>query len=779
MVLALGLGSGCAHRAGTTAAGPPSEAARRLASEAAAVRAIEFEEDFIDARLVYQSLPPGVPERTALRAKMFDYLLGPLAKLSPQRMRREAIELGNNDDFDRVYESFKEALELVAPSELWAAGGAPLAPNELAQLRQAARLTLELFAPRGHEAAVATALVVLGTLEPQNPEWPQRLDQLLSWLDEGTRLALSGAGPRSMPSSADTLEAVWASWPCPALVERLRGVYVKRQERIASALRRPLGTGNARASALGELLMEGEAIQVTAVNLAALYLRPGRIAAARDAVAAVAGKPGDDAELRKLLGAAASNGRADDYLALARRFLPRDEPFRGTSTDRIDGPVALAVLQAGLAAHPGHLETLVLASRVARVMAPFLALRYLQEAQGSASGEEAAVMSAELLELSFLKLRTRIDPERIEPAQREAEALRSQTAAARKRFGDSPARISDADIDFELARGLVDAGQPDRAERLLQRAHESDPNVEIALQLANLAVKRGEPQRAVAILREAIQRQQATAPAQETVGHVESLSKLARNLGNAHELAGEGEAARNAWKLAVRGWERLMVEHLRRKSLGASAEATVEVARLYYLLGRQQDGINKFNEAIEQNENRDQSYIDALAFLVQRGEVDAALDIYRRALSKPNRAVSEYVKIYASLWVLDLTQRAGREPDASAEAYLRLLATRSVHLRPPRAAAWYLQLARYALGKTTYDELLPKADTAGKRAELYFYEAMRRLASGRNDDAHALWNKVLETKMVSFFEYEMAARYLRSGAPTQAAPELTTSAETI
>ena len=98
-------------------------------------------------------------------------------------------------------------------------------------------------------------------------------------------------------------------------------------------------------------------------------------------------------------------------------------------------------------------------------------------------------------------------------------------------------------------------------------------------------------------------------------------------------------------------------------------------------------------------------------------------------------------------------------------------------LRPPRAAGWYAELARYATGQLDYAGLLAKADTAGKRAEAYFYEAMRRLSNGKRDEAHALWSKVMETKMMSFFEYEMALRYLRTGAPAR--PETGDRKETI
>ena len=43
---------------------------------------------------------------------------------------------------------------------------------------------------------------------------------------------------------------------------------------------------------------------------------------------------------------------------------------------------------------------------------------------------------------------------------------------------------------------------------------------------------------------------------------------------------------------------------------------------------------------------------------------------------------------------------------------------------------------------------------------------MRRLGDGKSDDAHQLWQKVIDTRMFSFFEFDMASRYLRVGAPT-------------
>ncbi len=775
--------SGCA---GQLRSGATTEPARRLGAEAVALRTVTCEEDFVDARQVYRALGPAAPERPLLRRQMITYLLGPLSTIDAEDFKRRSGEPGANDDLDRIWASLRDALELYSSDDLWASG-LGMRPEEKTLLRKAAELVDSLFAARGSETEVATALLVLHTLDPSNRTYVTRLNELLPWLDTGSQLALTGGGLRHLPTVTEVLESAATVWPSPAVVERLSETYIQRQERLSTLLRRPLGAVPSR-NAIGEMLLEGETVQNTAVSVATLYLRAGQIDRAAAALSRVSGRPGDDPELRQLVGnAARSRPTRDDYLVLARRFLPRIKPLLGTSNDRIDVVAAREVLMRAATRWPDDPEIRILLSRVSAIMGDvYLSLRLLEEAQpllerSRANKDEQATVAAEMLERSFEKLRQRmIDNEHLEPATREAEALRRRFAESRQRFGEDRLNAKATDIDYEVARGLLNAGLVDRAESLLMSASKTDePRAEIALELAKLATKRGNAHRAAEILENALEQHRASAPAQETISYVETQSRLAYALGNAHEVAGRLEQARQAWRTALRGWERLMAEYLRRKdNAAASAEATMEVGRLTYLLGRHEEGVAKFLDAIEQNEARDQSYIDALSFLVQHGDVDAALDVYRRTLSRPSKVVSEYVKVYASLWMVDLLRRAGRSPEPSAETFLRTLASRRTHLRPQRVVAWYVQLARYTLGIISYDQLLGQADTAGKKAEIYFYEAMRRLAEGHSDDAHALWNKVLETRMFEFLEYDMASRYLRTGAPTQATADATDS-ETI
>src|ERR1700690_2655212 len=104
----------CAHRT------PGASTAPGVRWEVAASRvpAVTFEDEFVEARLVFQALPGSAAERVPLRANLLRYLLDPLAPLNAERLRREAAEVNSTDVFDRVFESLRDALSLFEPEEL-------------------------------------------------------------------------------------------------------------------------------------------------------------------------------------------------------------------------------------------------------------------------------------------------------------------------------------------------------------------------------------------------------------------------------------------------------------------------------------------------------------------------------------------------------------------------------------------------------------------------------------------------------------------------------------
>ena len=156
-LLGLAAVSGCAHGI----APKPSRlspASQALAREAGALPAITAEEDFFEAKLLYQALPDRSDARTRLRGKLLEYLLGPIATLDAERLRKNPGLLGTEDDFDRLQDSLRDALDLFSPSSLWTPGGLPLTDQERTLLRQSAKLVVAAYSPRGSELPVATAL---------------------------------------------------------------------------------------------------------------------------------------------------------------------------------------------------------------------------------------------------------------------------------------------------------------------------------------------------------------------------------------------------------------------------------------------------------------------------------------------------------------------------------------------------------------------------------------------------------------------------------------------
>lgn len=776
---------GCAHRPATPAQ-PESAPALRLANEARRIGQPQFEEDYLHARLVFQALPEGSPDRAPLRNKLLAYLLGGAAKLDLAELTEGS--LAGVDLADQLLTSFRDALDLYLPRELWAekdgSESARIPASERKLLHHAALLVQSVFGPRGNEEASALAVGVLMHLDPDRARWNAELDTLIAWVEQGRHLMGGEYDERAPPSGRGLLESIVDHWATPEIVERLAAAHVERQQQLSRLVRRPAVGGISGGAPVGD---QADGVPTPAVSLAAIYLRAQRPELAYQTLRNLEGKPGDDAALRSLL-APLSNpekASADEYLAIARRFLPKAESLGGTSTDRVDAAAAFRVMNLGLSFHPQHIELLVLTSRIARLVgAPLLGFRLLEEAEAvmqQTKPEKAAEesLSREIVELGFGLLRVHMDPENVDPMVAYAESLRRRLGEARSRFGDKADWLSDRNVDLELAKNFVDAGLVDRALPIYQTAaKDADASEEIVLQLGTILQKSGDIPGAIAFLREAVARHKPER-SNETIGYVESHSKMAASLGFAYDLGGRPEEAAEAYQLAAHGWERLMVAYMQRRNRNATSEALVEIGKLYYLLGRREEGIEKFSESLSIAEDRDQSYIDPLSFLVQRGEIDAAIDIYRVLMSRPAQTVSEYVKVYASLWIQDLSRRIGRPPEPAADAYLKTLATRKLHLRPLRATAWYVLLARYATGQLAYEALAAMANTTGRKAELYFYQAMRLLGEGKEDAAHTLWTQVLQTKMMSFFEFEMASRYLRTGAPTTPPAAKATSLETI
>jgi tetratricopeptide (TPR) repeat protein len=242
-------------------------------------------------------------------------------------------------------------------------------------------------------------------------------------------------------------------------------------------------------------------------------------------------------------------------------------------------------------------------------------------------------------------------------------------------------------------------------------------------------------------------------------------AKLGRSVADAHDLLGDRAASENALRQAVKDFELLLAS--RNLVPDDVADLLLERGKALYQVGQRVQAILSLEKAVDAAPERASTYADVLAFLIPRGERDEALDAYHRALGRSE--VSEYIKVYCTLWILDLERRAGNHEDPLARAFLDGV----------DGGKWYHGLARWASGRASDSDLEARVEGPGNRAEVYFYRAMRSLREGRTDEARALWRKVIDTGMMAFFEFDMAAYYLRHGpavAPSPPRPTTTAAA---
>jgi hypothetical protein len=185
-------------------------------------------------------------------------------------------------------------------------------------------------------------------------------------------------------------------------------------------------------------------------------------------------------------------------------------------------------------------------------------------------------------------------------------------------------------------------------------------------------------------------------------------------------------------------------------------------------LARGPDAVGAFEQAMQLAPGLRETYATILAYLVvSPPDVGFAHRVFRHALNQ--LSLEPEWKVYFALWLKTIAGRSGARTEHDVDHVLADLS---------RGDDWWAKLARFASGALSYDELLAQASDLGERTEAHFYEGARRLAAGDTAGARALFQLVLDTHMVNFYEYAMAQELMASGvaapaatAPTPATPK--------
>lgn len=682
---------------------------------------VESEDQYTSARAQYDALEPDSPERAARRPALEGWL---------EKQLKSALDGGH---LEEAWEFLKQALTLWDPAEL---RRKPNDPALLAAVGEAEKK----FRHRGSHEEVIAALAVEQSLAPtadDDKRVRERYAQVVSWLRNGSA---NDDDPASSEAAGrerviEDLEGAARLWPSPFVVQELTQAYLERPgESALGAFQRRMRRG---AEQLRELIQGSTAPRSLAYELARLYLRISRPDEAARLLGKLKGHPGDEAELRTKVERYASPGASPmDAVQLAAAFIDRG---------RDDRDVALRVCKDAARRWPNAAEPQLCAGKAAYDLDQLgAALKYFEEAARLDPGREetrAALAKLYQMRLSQIVSDENLDLRELEAQLKRVEAFHADYA---RRFPGKPLHPSMAEALFEVGRGYYNVGRLKDSERYLLRSLDIARTPYALEQLAQIYAKKGQADKALPLFEEA-----EKLPKGDNPNQLYWRARLRRQMADAKDTAGDKAGATELRNAAIADWDVLLSAGL---DPDHQAEVLLEQAKLYYQLDDRDTALEDFGKAIDAAPDRANTYADAIAFLVARGELEEALDAYHRALGR--NEVTDYLKVYCSLWIVDLARRAGQPEDPLAAAYLK----------STDGAKWYDDLARWATGRETTEQLLQRADTPARKAESSFYLAMRELENQRPDAARPLWQNVIDTDMMAFFEWDMAAFYLKQGS---------------
>lgn len=541
------------------------------------------------------------------------------------------------------------------------------------------------------------------------------------------------------------IEEVAAEFPAPFVVQRLTDLYVARYEAAVAAA--SSGTN----AELG--LAARHRAEVTGYLLTRLYLRADDFDGAVQAL----GRVELDLPTRKLVeyleNAQQAKRSARPLLELARQFLPEGEE----SSDRIPpyfvtqgwGIVENLSRRAVQRFPDDPFAHLLLARSLRQSGLIDAAIHHLRRVLELKEDTFDAWQDLALLQQMSLDRLAGVD---LDAALARLGELEKFHARAAELWRDRPIRPGLADAYFVVAQGLYENGSVDRAKDLLQRSVRREPQPEALDLLGTIELKDGRP--------DAARQHFETLLGLPFDNQLERLrwetharAQLALLLRRENKLA----EAKEHMETALRQLNKLIAF----PSLPARERASrlIDRGKLLFHLGDTAQAVDDFRQARSVAPGSTEAYAEPMIFFVSRGYYEEALEIFRQVAVRDD--FRETLKLYFALWLHEMALRQGRAQDPAVAGLLAEF----------RGEQWPTQLARHAQGKLSFDDLLRGASDSGERAEAYFYEALRRWRTGDAADAKALMRKVLQTRRMAFFEYEMAQSYLEwDDLPTAARP---------
>lgn len=665
------------------------------------------EQNYLQQREVFDSLPVGTPRRETFRQVMLDFLLN-----------KSQWHLKHQQE-NQAFLAFLASATLFHPTEVYKGS------IKQHQLDEAAQRLIAYYAPQGEVERVVLPLLIQMSLNPNRPKLKDKLKQIMNWVDETQQLALgwSAKGYKMI----QIFEKTSKIWPSPLVLNTLVHLYKDRWVLLAKAV-----TGGTRYDIRQQLplLLKSGMLQ-TSYKIAGMYLRVEQPAEALRQLQSLAEESKQNKELCHLLERIQSSGSdIDHHLRLAHYF------------EEADPDIALRICQTATTLFPRPIKGYECVGRIADAMnRTQLAIVHLEQAVLLSPNQLAFTQA--LAKQYQKRIFALIEDESLEGAKQYLKPIETFYKHAEERF-KTHLKPSLGRVYYAMGHGFYNAGQVESAQAALTKAVNIDCMPDALMELGTIQLKFGNAIAANTYFSKAEQ-----CPMSSSEEKVFWHARLSGLKGKSFEVENRTEDSIKAYRQSVAAWDEWQKLRINPE---ARAEAYIFQAQSLFAQGEKAKALAALEQAIDALPERKETYADSIALLTTYGHLPEALDALHRALGRTE--VSEYLKTYCSMWVVGLAERAGVEPDALAINYLSGL----------EGPAWHVRLAQLVLGKITYEDLLKETNTIGQQAELFYYWANRLLAQGKLEEARILWQKVLDTHMMSFYEYDMAAFNLRHGA---------------
>lgn len=634
----------------------------------------------------------------------------------------QAQSLTDVGDYEGVARALTRLTTFLSPAD-YAAGVLPEGLEPIAQF---------VVARGGHlgdEGYVLAANYMLGRLT-RDEAYQREYDAIAAWAREAR------ANLDTVSEQYAGLISVWSDHaeltPAPDVLGTLAELHIAGRDAVSAEsieARHSLGIAGERQLRLAPL------------NVAAVYLPWGDLQSAITKVESMG--PGGELQLR--------------LLALLRAARSSDEAGAAATFELVEGyrvarpSVAGGLCRTALLRFPDDYRFPTCMARVAADANEF--------ADATAWYVIAIELAPELIELydealgqldEFIEIRlTDPHPERSSALARGAETI---LAARLLRWPTSEPPIEPDQLEFMIGMLEMNAGQVAEAQQRFENSLETDETVAALLQLGLLLERTGN-------LAEAEQRYQRALQIAPSGSLPDDLrrAEILENLGNVARARGQSAEMTARYKKALAAWTEA------RDQVEGPTGAIVEMRRGVLLdqLGRHAAAVQAFESAMVHAPQWRDVYAGILSHLVAAPpDLELASTVWRR--SQLQLSLPPEWKVYFTLWIQFITARAGNAPSEEHTVLLRRLGENS---------SWWGKLASFGAGDLDYDGLLSVASSLGEETEALYYEATRLFIAGQVEDADRQFERVLETNMVSFYEFEMARKLLLEKERAEAVKE--------